>query len=224
MSVSCQRNSVHMSFLLEELLVSFLNLCLHCSNQLVQTSSVKVSPLLPLRIQLWLRRPKFALGPTPSRSAHRVDLSTGVPEYKAYLESISWAIRCGLRHCGRDNTNVYYGSQTRKFPKAIWPAVIKVKPDSVPLYLGHQTVSAYFPFGETAATRLIEGQLAFLHHVRNYEDAHPGTRLLQRNLCWKIEFLNCCLGALPAAQLNEIAASIEEIAALKGQPKTMDGQ
>ncbi|OLP83790.1 hypothetical protein AK812_SmicGene35406 [Symbiodinium microadriaticum] len=175
-------------------------------------------------IQLWLRRPKFALGPTPSRSAHRLDLSTGVPEYKAYLESISWAIRCGLRHRGRDNTIVYYGSQTRKFPKDIWPAVIKVKPDSVPLYLGHQTVSAYFPFGETAVTRLIEGQLAFLHHVRNYEDAHPGTRLLKRNLCWKIDFLNCCLGALPAAQLNEIAASIEEIAALKGQPKTMDGQ
>ena len=148
----------------------------------------------------------------------RVDLTTGVPEYKEYLESISWATRCGLCHCGGDNTISYFGSQTRKYPKAIWPAMIKVKPESVPLYLGHQEASAYFPFGETAVTDLIEGQLAFLHHVRNYEDAHPGTRLLQRNLCWKIEFLNCCLGALPAEQLNEIAASMEEVAALKGQP------
>ena len=170
------------------------------------------------------RRPKLALGPTPSRSAQeeapspgavqkywtpnmgcniRVDLSTGVSGYKEYLESISWAIRCGLRHCGGDNTISYFGSQNRKFPKTIWPAMIKVKPESVPLYLGHQEVSAYFPFGEMAVTNLIEGQLAFLHHVRTYEDAHPGTRLLQRNLCWKIEFLNCCLGASPAEQLND---------------------
>ncbi|CAE7937795.1 unnamed protein product [Symbiodinium necroappetens] len=67
--------------------------------------------------------------------------------------------------------------------------MIKLKPESVPLYLGHQSVSAYFPFGETAVTNLIEGQLAFLHHVRNYEE-----------------------------QLDEIAASVEEVTALKGQP------
>ena len=115
----------------------------------------------------------------------RVDLSTGVPEYKEYLDSISWVGRCGLRHCGGDNTIVYHGSQTRNYPKAIWPAMIKLKPESVPLYPGHETVSAYFPFGEMAVTKLIEGQLAFLHHVRNYEEAHPGTWLLQRNLCWK---------------------------------------
>ena len=119
----------------------------------------------------------------------RTDLSTGVPEYSEYLNSTSWVIRSGLRHCGGDNTVSYFGSQTRKYPKAIWPAMIKLKPESVPVYPGHETVSAYFPFGEMAVTTLIEGQLAFLHHVRTYEEAHAGTRLLQRNLCWKIESL-----------------------------------
>ena len=112
----------------------------------------------------------------------------------------------------------YFGSQTRKYPKAIWPQMIKLKPESVPLCPGPETVAAYFPFGETAVTDLIEGQLAFLHHVRTYEDAHPGTRLLQRNLCWKIEFLNCCLGSLPEEQLDGIAAGIEEVVKLGGQP------
>ncbi|CAE7800395.1 unnamed protein product, partial [Symbiodinium microadriaticum] len=83
--------------------------------------------------------------------------------------------------------------------------MIKLKPESVPVYPGHETVSAYFPFGEMAVTTLIEGQLAFLHHVRTYEEAHPGTRLLQRNLCWKIEFLNCYLASLPKEQLEQIA-------------------
>ena len=135
----------------------------------------------------------------------RTDLSTGVPEYSEYLNSTSWVIRSGLRHCGGDNTVSYFGSQTRKYPKAIWPAMIKLKPESVPVYPGHETVSAYFPFGEMAVTTLIEGQLAFLHHVRTYEEAHPGTRLLQRNLCWKIEFLNCYLASLPKEQLEQIA-------------------
>ena len=111
----------------------------------------------------------------------------------------------------------YFGNQTRKYPKAIWPQMIKLRPESVPLYPGHERVSAYFPFGEIAVTDLIEGQLAFLHHVRSYD---PGTRLLQRNLCWKIEFLNCCLGSLPKEQLDEISAGINEVVQLGGQPNS----
>ena len=113
----------------------------------------------------------------------RISLATGIPEYDEYVKSISWLNRSGLRHCGGDGTVAYFGSQTRQYPKAIWPQMIKLRPDSVPLYPGHEEVSAYFPFGETAVTDLIEGQLAFLHHVRSYEEAHPGTRILQRNLC-----------------------------------------
>ena len=37
-----------------------------------------------------------------------------------------------------------------------------------------------FPFGETAVNDLIEGQLAFLHHVRSYEEDHPGTRFFAK--------------------------------------------
>ena len=48
---------------------------------------------------------------TPNMGCNiRVDLSTGVPEYKEYLDSISWAKRSGLRHCGGDNTVGYFGS------------------------------------------------------------------------------------------------------------------
>ena len=78
----------------------------------------------------------------------------------------------------------------------------------------------YFPFGETAVNDLIEGQLAFLHHVRTYEAAHPGTRFLQKNLCWKIEFLNCCLGSLPKEQLDEISSEISEVVRLGGTPNS----
>ena len=78
----------------------------------------------------------------------RISLATGIPEYDEYVKSISWFNRSG------------------QYPKAIWPQMIKLRPDSVPLYPGHEEVSAYFPFGETAVTDLIEGQLAFLHHVR----------------------------------------------------------
>ena len=150
----------------------------------------------------------------------RIDLATGFPEYSEYLNSTSWVNRSGLRHCGGDGTMSYFGSQIRKYPKAIWPQMIKLKPESAPLYPGHETVSEYFPFGETAVTDLIEGQLAFLHHVRTYEAARPGTRLLQRNLCWKIEFLNCCLGSLPKEQLDEIAAGTNEVVQLGGQPNS----
>ena len=150
----------------------------------------------------------------------RISLATGIPEYDEYVKSISWVNRRGLRHCGGDGTVSYFGSQTRSYPKAIWPQMMKLRPDSAPLYPGHEEVSAYFPFGETAVNDLIEGQLAFLHHVRAYEEAHPGTRFLQRNLCWKIEFLNCCLGSLPKEQLDEISSEISEVVRLGGTPNS----
>ena len=110
----------------------------------------------------------------------RISLATGIPEYAEYVQSISRANRRRLRHCGGDGTVSYFGSQTRSYPKAIWPQMMKLRPDSVPLYPGHEEVSAYFPFGETAVNDLIEGQLAFLHHVRSYEEAHPGTRFFAK--------------------------------------------
>ena len=150
----------------------------------------------------------------------RISLATGIPEYDEYVKSISWAIRRGLRNYGGDGKVGYFGSQARKYPKAILPQMIKLRPESVPLYPGHEEVSAYFPFGETAVTDLLEGQLAFLHHVRSYEEAHPGTRFMQRNLCWKVEFLNCCLGSLPKEQLDEISSEINEVVRLGGYPNS----
>ena len=78
----------------------------------------------------------------------RISLATGIPEYDEYVKSISWVNHSGLRHCVGDGSVAYFGSQTRKYPKAIWPQMIKLRPDSVPLYPGHEEVSAYFPFGE----------------------------------------------------------------------------
>ena len=150
----------------------------------------------------------------------RISLATGIPEYDEYVKSISWATRRGLRNCGGDGRVGYFGSQARKYPKAILPQMIKLRPDSVPLYPGHEEKSAYFPFGETAVTDLLEGQLAFLHHVRSYEEAHPGTRFMQRNLCWKFEFLNCCLGSLPKEQLDEISSEINAVVQLGGSPNS----
>lgn len=150
----------------------------------------------------------------------RISLATGFPEYDEYVKSISWFHRAVLRFSLPDGSIGYHGGQTRPYPKAIWPQMIKLRPDSVPLYPGHEEVSAYFPFGETAVTNLLEGQLAFLHHVRSYEDSHPGTRLLQRNLSWKIEFLNCCLGSLPKEQLDEISSEIKEVVRLGGSPNS----
>ncbi|OLQ08703.1 hypothetical protein AK812_SmicGene7804 [Symbiodinium microadriaticum] len=150
----------------------------------------------------------------------RISLATGIPEYDEYVKSISWATRRGLRNCGGDGRVGYFGSQARKYPKAILPQMIKLRPDSVPLYPGHEEKSAYFPFGETAVTDLLEGQLAFLHHVRSYEEAHPGTRFMQRNLCWKFEFLNCCIGSLPKEQLDEISSEINAVVQLGGSPNS----
>ena len=80
-------------------------------------------------------------------------------------------------------------------------ASLKIKPDDVPRHPGHQDVTAYFPHGEKAVTDLLEGQLAFLSHVRLYEENHPGTHILQQNLVWKYEFLRCFLGCLDEAEL-----------------------
>ena len=43
---------------------------------------------------------------------------------------------------------------------------------------------------------------------------------LQRNLSWKIEFLNCCLGSLPKEQLDEISSEITEVVRLRGSPNS----
>ncbi|CAE7785235.1 unnamed protein product, partial [Symbiodinium necroappetens] len=75
----------------------------------------------------------------------------------------------------------------------------------------HQNVTAYFPCGEMAVTDLLEGQLAFLSHIKAYEDSHLGTRLLQKKLAWKYEFLFCCLGCLSQEHLQEIVDDIGEI-------------
>ena len=72
----------------------------------------------------------------------RISLATGIPEYDEYVKSISWVNRRGLRHCGGDGAVSYFGSQTRSYPKAIWPQMMKLRPDSVPLYPGHEEVSA----------------------------------------------------------------------------------
>ena len=40
-----------------------------------------------------------------------------IPEYDEYVQSISWANRRRLRHCGGDGTVSYFGSQTRSYPR-----------------------------------------------------------------------------------------------------------
>eukprot|EP00439_Symbiodinium_sp_Y106_P010123 s10289_g1.t1 len=67
---------------------------------------------------------------------------------------------------------------------------------------GGEDVTAYFPHGEKAVTDLLEGQLAFLSHVRLFEENHPGNHILQQNLVWKYEFLRCFLGCLDEAELS----------------------
>ena len=91
----------------------------------------------------------------------RVDLTTGVPEYKEYLESISWATRCGLCHCGGDNTISYFGSQTRKYPKAIWPAMIKVKPESALFTWGIRRLQRTSPLGRRLLPISLKDSLRF---------------------------------------------------------------
>ena len=59
--------------------------------------------------------------------------------------------------------------------------------------------------------------MAFLSHVKAYEDSHPGTRILQPRLAWKYEFLCCCLGRLSRAELEELARDIDEISNMRGR-------
>ena len=63
-------------------------------------------------------------------------------------------------------------------------------------------------------TDLLEGQLAFLSHVRLYEENHPGCHILQQNLVWKYEFLRCFLGCLDEAELSTVAAEIRDVSHL----------
>ncbi|OLP92184.1 hypothetical protein AK812_SmicGene26030 [Symbiodinium microadriaticum] len=84
----------------------------------------------------------------------------------------SWQLHLALRTCGGDGTVLYRDTVNRKWPRSIWPAMIKLKPESVPLFPGHKEVTAYFPFGEMAVTDLVEGQLAVQSHIKVYEEAH----------------------------------------------------
>ena len=43
---------------------------------------------------------------------------------------------------------------------------------------------------------------------------------MQRNLCWKFEFLNCCIGSLPKEQLDEISSEINAVVQLGGSPNS----
>ena len=138
----------------------------------------------------------------------RVDLNTGVPEYHNYLKSASWITRRALRTVGDGGEVVYAKQCSRVFPENAPVASLKITPENVPRHPGHQDVAAYFPHGEKAVTEILEGQLAFLSHVRRYEEKHPGCHILQQNLVWKYDFLRCFLGCLDEAELSTVAAEI----------------
>ena len=91
---------------------------------------------------------------------------------------------------------------------------LKITPENIPRHPGHQDVAAYFPHGEKAVTEVLEGQLAFLSHVRRYEEQYPGCHLLQQNLVWKYDFLRCFLGCLDEAELSTVAAEIRDVSHL----------
>ena len=74
--------------------------------------------------------------------------------------------------------------------------------------------------GRQLLTTSSKDSLRFCIMSETYEEAHPGTRFLQKNLCWKIEFLNCCLGSLPKEQLDEISSEISEVVRLGGTPNS----
>ena len=115
----------------------------------------------------------------------RVDLNTGVPEYHNYLKSASWITRRALRTVGDGGEVVYAKQRSRVFPENAPVASLKITPENVPRHPVHQDVAAYFPHGEKAVAEILEGQLAFLSHVRLYEENHPGCHILQRNLVWE---------------------------------------
>ncbi|CAE7695416.1 unnamed protein product, partial [Symbiodinium necroappetens] len=89
---------------------------------------------------------------------------------------------------------------------------------SHPRHPGQQDVAAYFPHGETAATNILVGQLAFLSHVKAYEDSHPGTQILQPRLVWKYELLlllSWMSQSLSATELDELSRDITEVSRLR---------
>ncbi|CAE7862255.1 GIP [Symbiodinium microadriaticum] len=129
---------------------------------------------------------------TPNMGCHiRVDLTTGVPPHKKYLESLSWVQRRALRTLGGGGNVLHRETGDRRWPCSVKAATIKLKLESVPQHEGQQDVTAYFPFGEMAV--LVEGELAFLSRVRRYE------------------FLCCCLGCLCKEDPLEVSRDIEEI-------------
>ena len=109
---------------------------------------------------------------------------------------------------------VYAKQRSRVFPENAPVASLKIKPDDVPRHPGHQDVTAYFPHGEKAVTDLLEGQLAFLSHVRLYEENHPGTHILQQNLVSKYEFLRYFLGCLDEPELATVTTEIRDVSNL----------
>ena len=96
-------------------------------------------------------------------------------------------------YCVGDGRVGYFGSQARKYPKAILPQMIKLRPDSVPLYPGHEEKSAYFHLGRQLLPISSKDSLRFCIMSDPMRRSHPGTRFMQRNLCWKFEFLNAAL-------------------------------
>ena len=64
-------------------------------------------------------------------------------------------------------------------------------------------------------TNILQGQLAFLSHVKLYEENNAGMHLLQGNLVWKYEFLCCFLGCLSAEGLHTLANEITQVAQLR---------
>ena len=133
---------------------------------------------------------------TPNLGCHsRVSLTTGVPENGAYVKSASWVTRRVLRTVGDGGVVIYPQAGNRVFPRDAPVASLKLKPEDVPRHLGQQHVTAYFPHGETAVTRILEGQLAFLQHVHLYDSTRRTTE----------EYTSCNLGC--CGSTNSSAAS-----------------
>ena len=145
----------------------------------------------------------------------RIDLNTGVPEYSNYLRSTSWVTRRALRTVGDGGEVIYAKQRSRVFPENAPVACLKITPENVPRHpRGTRTLQRTSHMGEKAVTEVLEGQLAFLSHVRRYEEQYPGCHILQQNLVWKYDFLRCFLGCLEEAELSTVAAEIRDVSHL----------
>ncbi|CAE7255859.1 unnamed protein product [Symbiodinium sp. CCMP2456] len=111
----------------------------------------------------------------------KADLRTGLPDFTHYLVSRSWADRRALRTVGGDGVSTYALDGDRRMPFTVSASFIKLKPVNIPRFGYQDDPKAYFPHGEMAVVKLLEGQLAFLSHVRDYE-IQSGARLLQTDL------------------------------------------